>query len=134
MLTEMHHTIREPRITPERSYPIKADLDCLLLDASGVLERGHGQTQAMSRSSVWLESDLALRLGVLVELGITWPVRLDNKVPLRLIIYGRTVSVDGKYAKVEILRHEFRTRGLAFGSHQQRRPALTAERTITASA
>ena len=104
-----------------------------MMDSSTVLGRGHGRTTAMSRTAVWLESDLALRVGVLVELAVTWPVRLDNKIPLRLFVYGRTVSVDGKYAKVEILRHEFRTRALSFENQKPRRQAVTAERTITAS-
>ena len=113
---------------------MRADMDYRLMGTSSVLERGHGQIMTMSRKSVWLESDNAFRVGALVELAVTWPVRLDNKIPLRLIIHGRTVSADGRYAKVEILRHEFRTRALSSVNREPLRTAATTGSTVTASA
>ena len=88
------------------------------METDRVLDRGHGQTVTMSRTSVWLESDKELPVGVLIQLAVMWPVRLDNKIPLRLIIHGRTVVADGKNAKVEILRHEFRTWALSSASRE----------------
>ena len=111
---------------------MRADLDYRLMDTNRALERGHGQILAMSRKSVWLESDKALCVGVAVELAVTWPVRLDNKIPLRLIIQGRTVSADGKSAKVEILRHEFRTRALSSVNREQPRTLAIPARAMTA--
>ena len=134
MSSEMRPATYEPRITSGRSYPIRVDLDYRLIGPEGVFDQGRGQTVAMSRTAVWLESDKTLRVGVLVELAVTWPVRLDNKIPLRLIIRGRTVSADDRYAKVEILRHEFRTRALSSKYAGPRSSAIAAERTMTISA
>jgi hypothetical protein len=132
MSSETHSATREPRTVSDRSYSIRTDLDYRLVGMDSVLGRGHGQTKAMSRTSVWLESDKALRVGVPIELVLTWPVLLDNKIPLKLVIDGNTVRVDGKYARVEISRHEFRTRALSVGSGQLSRAPATTERTMTA--
>lgn len=131
MSSEMHAPTREPRTSP--AYPIDSDLDYRLMGATGVLARGRGRTQAMSGAAVWIESDNALRVGVLIELAVAWPVRLDNKIPLRLIIHGRTVRVDGNYAQIEILRHEFRTRAVSSKDGQHPRPPATAARSLTVS-
>ena len=133
MSSEIRATVRESRASIDRSFPITSELDYRLVEPAGVSVRGRGWTQAMSSTAVWLESDRVLRVGVLIELAVAWPVRLDNKIPLRLIIHGRTVSAEGNYAKVEILRHEFRTRAVAPKDGQHRLPA-TAARTFTASA
>lgn len=132
MSLETYPMTQEPRTS--RSYSIMAELDYRLLGADGVLDRGYGHTKAMSRTSVWLEFDKAVPVGVSVELGIIWPVRLDNKIPLKLVICGRTVQTDGKYAEVEILRHQFRTRALSSQNQRPLRLANTAARTMPASA
>jgi hypothetical protein len=134
MSSELHPTTRTPRATSNWPYPFTADSDYRLLSAGDASIRGHGQIKAMSGTSVWFESDKALRVGVLVELGVTWPVLLDNKIPLRLVIHGRTVSTDGKSVEVAILRHEFRTRALSSPNQRPFRTANTTERALTASA
>lgn len=88
----------------------------------------------MSRTSVWLELDRALQVGVLVELDIAWPILLHNKTPLKLVIHGRTVSTESKHVEIKILRHEFRTRALSPRNYRASHIASTAERTMTASA
>jgi len=132
MTSEMHAPTREPRTST--AYPIDSDLDYRLMGATGVLARGCGRTQAMSGTDVWIESDKALRVGVLIELAVAWPARLDNKIPLRLIIYGRTVRADGNYAQIEILRHEFRTRAVSSEGGRHQRPPATTARSLTVSA
>lgn len=133
MSSEMRPATREPRTASGQSYPMRVDLNYRLIGVDGELDQGSGQTMALSCTSVWIESDKPLRVGLLVELGITWPVYLDDKIPLRLVVKGRTVSADGNFARIEIARHEFRTRGMS-RDRKSRYPAVTAKRTMTVSA
>ena len=93
----------------DRSYPIRADLNYWVIKDDRVLITGTGHTKTMSGRDLWFESNKCLGVGNLVELAITWPVRLDHTVPLRLFVEGRTVGVEGNSTKIEIKRHEFRT-------------------------
>lgn len=133
MPPEIRATARESSASIDRSYPMTSELEYRLVGPAGVLARGRGWTQAMSGTAVWIESDQALRVGALIELAVAWPVRLDKKIPLRLIIHGRTVRAAGNYAKVEILRHEFRTRAQP-SKDGQHRPLVTAAGNFTALA
>lgn len=132
MESEMHQGTRARNDSPDRSYPIRADVDYRVMEEDRVLSSEKGRTRTMSSTHVWLEYDKVLRLGVLVELAVMWPVCLDGRVPLKLIIAGRVAQVQGKYAKVEILRHEFRIRPLT--RHHQPSGSKSVGRTMTASA
>jgi len=48
-------------------------------------------------------------MGSLVELAISWPVWLEDQIPLKLHIVGKAVQVDGRQTTVQISRYEFRT-------------------------
>ena len=94
------------------TYPIGADVEYRLLERQRVVSAGTGRTKTISSSCVVFESERTLPVGLLVELAVTWPVRLDNRVGLKLKILGRTVRVAGNCTAVDILRHEFRTQPL----------------------
>ena len=91
------------------SYPIATEVEYRLMQQEHVLGIGAGRTKTISSSCVVFESERALPVGLLVELAVTWPVRLENSVTLKLQILGRTVSITGNCTIVDILRHEFRT-------------------------
>ena len=48
-----------------------------------------------------------------IELSINWPAQLDNKCALKLVARGRVVRSQPDCAALEILQHEFRTKGKA---------------------
>ena len=53
--------------------------------------------------------------GCVLEVALDWPVRLDQQIPLKLVVRGNVLrSADG-YTAMSISRYEFRTRanGLA---------------------
>jgi hypothetical protein len=99
------------RVKSNGQYPISLEVRYRLLEGSRVLKRGVGRTVYMSSNRILFESEAFLPLGTAVELMITWPVRLDSRIELKLFIAGQIVQVDGKFAVTEIRRHEFRTRG-----------------------
>jgi len=82
-----------------------------------VLNRKDGETKAdgktvnMSSSGVLFTTQQPLLPGRQVELDIDWPAQLDNKCNLKLVARGRVVRLDGGRAALEILQHEFRTKG-----------------------
>jgi hypothetical protein len=109
----MPHRIRQnPHARPKPlapSYPIVTRLEYRLTDEKCDTGPRTGRTVTISRREVSFESESRLPLGALVEVGIVWPVKLDNSIPLKLQIHGRAVRVSGNITTVEILRYEFHT-------------------------
>jgi hypothetical protein len=68
-----------------------------------------GQTVNISSAGVLFTSDQGLRLGQLLELSVSWPVRLDNKAALKLIARGRVVRVEPCRVAMQIQQYKFRT-------------------------
>jgi hypothetical protein len=101
-----HHNNPAPR-----AYPIVADLEYHTLDPAGIATKGSGRTVSIARDSVLIELDRRLPLNCPIELGVAWPVRLENKVRLKLQIHGRVSWASSARAAIQILRHEFRTVG-----------------------
>jgi hypothetical protein len=73
------------------------------------LESGNGKTINISSSGVLFTSDEMLRLGQRLELSISWPVRLDNKSRLKLVVLGNVVRVEPGRAAMQVRQHEFHT-------------------------
>jgi hypothetical protein len=44
-----------------------------------------------------------------VELSVSWPSRLDNIIPLKLVAVGRLVRVEEKQAAITIEQYTFKT-------------------------
>lgn len=95
-----------------RRFPICVDLQYWLLDEGRIVKTGFGRTVNLSSSGVLFEADEALPSGRAINLALAWPVRLDNKVGLKLRIIGRTVRKEYNCTAVQILHHAFRTRRL----------------------
>jgi hypothetical protein len=73
--------------------------------------KADGKTVNISSSGVLFTTDKTLLPGRQVELNINWPAQLDNKCSLKLVARGRVVRLEGGRAALEILQHEFRTKG-----------------------
>ena len=72
---------------------------------------GVGKTLNMSSSGILFTTDQTLLPGRRLELAISWPAQLDNKCALKLVARGRVVRFEGNAAALEIMQHEFRTKG-----------------------
>jgi len=78
----------------------------------------HGKTVNMSGSGILLVTDGVLAPGRLIEVEIEWPTRLDDGVPLKMVVRGtvvRSEKRDVALAGVRIVRYDFRTAGLQPG-------------------
>ena len=68
-----------------------------------------GELLNISSSGALFTTNHGLAPAEEVELVIGWPVRLQESVPLNLVVEGRVVRLDDGKAAVRIERHEFRT-------------------------
>jgi hypothetical protein len=66
----------------------------------------------MSSSGLLFITDRMLSPGLKVEVTLKWPVKLDERVGLQLVVFGQVVRVGSEgamQAAVRIKRYEFRT-------------------------
>ena len=97
----------------KRRFQIEQNLRYKLLYGSRVTETGTGRTVNISSSGVWFTTENVLGMGLPVELSMTWPARLNDVCPMKLMIYGCVVRSDQNGAALAIERYEFRTQGTA---------------------
>jgi len=88
-------------------FPIDRDVHYRLLDKPNARETGNGKTINISSSGVLFTSERVRRLGERLELAISWPVRLDNKHPLKLVVRGEVVRFEPGRVAMQIQQHEF---------------------------
>lgn len=86
-------------------YPFTAQAQCIL---AGI--QTEARTRDISSGGVFLKTEAILRVGESIEVLIDWPVLLDQRCPLRLLILGKVLRSDGSGSAVGIIRYEFRIR------------------------
>jgi len=72
---------------------------------------GVGKVLNMSSSGVLFSTETTLREGERVELTVSWPARLNEVTPLKLVAVGRVVRSEEKQAAIVIEKYDFKTRG-----------------------
>jgi hypothetical protein len=91
-------------------YPIKLDAEYRVLK-KGQVEHGFGRTLNISSGGVYFETKAALPPSGPIELLVSWPFLLEGVCPLKLVMRGRIVRIDGKGVAIKFKHHEFRTAG-----------------------
>jgi len=94
-------------------FPIERDVRFRVLNKRGGEETGDGKTLNISSSGVLFTSEQLLLPGRRLELSISWPVQLNDLVPLKLVARGRVVRFEEGQAAIEIQQYEFRTQANA---------------------
>ena len=72
---------------------------------------GSGRTINISSGGVLFTTQSRLREGAEVELAISWPALLNNRIPIKLVVTGRLTRSYGPHAAMHIEKYEFKTRG-----------------------
>lgn len=72
-----------------------------------------GQSINISSSGILIRTEDRFRKGMKIEVAIHWPKKLDDRIPLQLIVQGRVVRVLRSGVAVEFQRFEFRTASVA---------------------
>lgn len=101
----------QPERRGAKRLSIERDVQYRLLNLRDGEPEGSGQTLNMSSSGVLFTTSETLLPGRRMELAISWPAHLDNKCALKLVARGRVVRFQGNAAALEIMQHEFRTKG-----------------------
>jgi hypothetical protein len=94
-----------------RRYEISLSVDYKLLSKGRVERLGSGQTLNMSTGGVCFRCMDPLPPDRSIELMMDWPFLLEGVCPLRLVMRGRIVRIDGWRVAVRVQHHEFRTAG-----------------------
>jgi hypothetical protein len=79
--------------------------------AHGEIYFGSGRTKDLSEDGVRFENDHDVPENIDIELRISWPVRLQDRCPLDLVVRGRLIRCDGRGTVVHIDTCEFHTCG-----------------------
>ncbi len=111
---------RDPR--RHRRYPVSLHVTYKLFHNGRIQRLGSGQTLDVSSGGVCFECPDPLPPAGSIELTINWPCLLEGVCPLKLVMRGRIVRLDGQRIAVEAQHHEFRTAGIR-ASHAHPPPA-----------
>ena len=102
---EIHEDRRD-----DRRYPIELALRYKVVARNRNLLEGAGLTVNMSSGGVLFRGVQGLPAGSFVELSINWPVLLEDRLPLTLLVVGRIVRCENSQVAVKTSRYEFVTR------------------------
>ncbi len=110
-ITRRTETADDRRVT--NRMPIERDVRYKVLvgKKSEAQTTGVGKTLNMSSGGVLFTTETALPEGGRVELNVSWPVQLNDNLPLKLVAMGRLVRSEDAQAAIAIEKYEFKTRG-----------------------
>jgi hypothetical protein len=67
--------------------------------------------QNISSTGVYFTAEVSLDEGSDVELLVDWPVNLNDRIPIMLVLSGIVVRLDSTGTAVRIKRYDWRVRG-----------------------
>ena len=94
-------------------FPIEREVRYSVMNRRSGEDPGEGRTINMSSAGVLFSSTQMLLPGRRLEVSISWPAQLNNKVALKLVARGRVVRYEHGCAALEIQQYEFRTQSAA---------------------
>jgi hypothetical protein len=95
-------------------FPIRREARYRLLKEGVVVASGAAETCDISSEGVAFAPDGEVRAGTFIELSISWPVLLDSRCAMRLIVFGRVLRTTDGLAACTIDKYEFRTQARTY--------------------
>ena len=95
-------------------FPILRELRYKLLEDGAVIGSGEGQTYDVGSGGIAFVHDGELKPGAFIELSISWPVLLDERCAMRLIVFGRVVRSGERRTACTVDKYEFRTQARTY--------------------
>jgi len=95
-----------------RRFPVASQVRYRIIGSGLPTPYFRGTVVNMSSTGILFTTERVLLNDQLVEIEMDWPVKLQDSVPLKLVILGRIVrtqSGPSPSAGLRIARHEFRT-------------------------
>ena len=74
---------------------------------------GFGQTRMMSSQDIIFGAGDGLKPGMVAQIALAWPLLLDGRVPLQLLLNTTITGSRDGVAEARILAYDFRTRRAA---------------------
>ena len=109
---------KDPR--PDRRasvrFPLNLDVRYSVSHRHAPVKTGSGQIVDLSSSGLPFAAQGPLEPGLKLDVVIDWPVLLDGRVQLQLIVTGRVVWSSGTETAMQIERHDFRTRSVGLNA------------------
>jgi hypothetical protein len=106
-MAEQSSSFRDRR--QSERYPMERHVRYQALSKQGIEDASEGKTVNLSSCGVLFTCRPGLERGRRVKLCIGWPVALNEKCALKLVVRGRVVRSEEGRAAIEIQQHEFRT-------------------------
>jgi len=72
---------------------------------------GTGSTVILSSTDIVFNADRPLRSGMKCEISIAWPVLLETRIFLQLVLESVITGSEGQFVMGRVSKYEFRTRG-----------------------
>ena len=94
----------------ETRYPLRLRLSFSSMSAP--FRSGHGETLQISRRELVFTAKESAAVGQHLRVALDWPMRIDRRVFLRLIIVGQVVRSGHGRTAMTIEKHEFRIRAI----------------------
>ena len=94
-------------------FPLRLALSYRTFNPSTCYCTSPAKTVNISSNGLLFEDHGTLQPGQHILVTVEWPARLDQRIPLNLILEGRIVWTAEGMAAMRVHRHEFRTRGTA---------------------
>ena len=95
-------------------FPMRREMRFKVLEDGRIVSSGSGNTLDMSSGGVAFFSDGDLKVGAFVELSISWPVLLDDRCPMRIIVFGRVLRSNEGWSACSVDKYEFRTQARVY--------------------
>lgn len=95
---------------PMKRFPVSMQLRYKAVSRDMALY-GVGRTNLMSSTELIFTSEHPMEPGMTAEISIAWPVLLDNRVRLQLILECAIVRSEGRVAQARIAKYYYKTRG-----------------------
>jgi len=92
-----------------RRFPLRLAVKYRRVGSSSISNWISSESLNISSSGLLFTTNEAVLPGQSIEAFIAWPVCLDNRIPLKLVIKGSIVRKTGDHTAICFERYEFKT-------------------------
>src|SRR5215471_14780454 len=90
-------------------FPLALPLKYKAISPKGKAIAGTGSTVLLSSTDIVFSADQPLRRGMECELSIAWPVLLETRIRLQLVLQSVITRSEGQFFMGRVSKYEFRT-------------------------
>src|SRR5215472_14594737 len=113
-------------------FPLVLPLKYKAIFPKGKPISGTGSTVLLSSTDIVFNADQPLGSGVQCEISIDWPVLLEGRIGLQLVLRSKIARSEGQFVMGRVFKYEFRT--AVAGASVDRRNSLVSCCSCRASA